>query len=328
MKGGKSACSGCDPCEQDCCCAKMTHPIWEALYLGCCDCKMLHVVRIGWNWIGGTVTDDQGPADCADPQIFEVPYVVPPECLTARLAAHGGFRQVEIYFQTCPPTGEEGIADVIIASQAAIYRIGREDLIAMPATGDSELCTFSLGGADGTPAKVCWVVRANDGYEVMRCVLCIEGADSPLPPCSSSSSSSSSSSDSSSSSSSSDSSSSSSSSSSSVPPDSSSSSSSSGSSDSSSSSSSSSSEPCACSMNLTAEDNPENPLSPIVTTNYAQNPTDCAPGDLSCLFTFDPPQETWDYGMTVTITATCTQGGIECTDFTSYTIPSSSSSSS
>ena len=59
-------------------------------------------------------------------------------------------------------------------------------------------------------------------------------------------------------------------------------------------------------MNLTAEDNPENPLSPIVTTNYAQNPTDCAPGDLSCLFTYDPPQETWDYGMTVTITATAT----------------------
>ena len=326
MDGIIKYCGGCAPCEQDCCCEKMIHPEYAAVHSGCCDCKALGII-IGWNWLSGTVTTAVA-APCPDPETYSVYAVPEPACLSVTLAAHGGFQQVEIYLQDCPPTREEGVADFIVASLQGTVGIYGSSLDPLVATGSRESCTLSLGATDGTPAKACFIVRANDGFEVARCVLCLEGADIILPPCSSSSSSSSSSSDSSSSSSSSSSDSSSSSSSSSSSDPSSSSSSSSSDSSSSSNSSSSSSEPCACSMDLVATDNPEDPFAPTLTTNYIQTPTDCAPGSLSCLFTYDPPQVDWVPGMTVTITATCSQGGLECTDFTSYTIPSSSSSSS
>lgn len=189
MRGGRAGCGNCLPCDHDCLCDDL-QLYWATGRRGCCDCKSLFVI-IAWNFTAGT--DTYTPTQCPEPASFVVTPRTMPAGLAARIAAHGGVQQVELYTDGCPTGAEIPIAiSTSWSSGHFLLNQGAGGLLCyLEHTGtglcaEPGVCDFRL--AD--PAAVCWVLRANDGSELIRCGICLTGEDLVLPPCSSSSSSS------------------------------------------------------------------------------------------------------------------------------------------
>ena len=189
MRGGRAGCGDCLPCDTDCLCAELQ------LYSstgrrGCCDCGSLFVL-IAWNFSG--ITDTYTTTPCPDPASFSVTPRTMPAGLAARIAAHGGVQQVELYANTCPDGADIPIATSMgwpsghfLLNQGSGGLLCYLDHTGTGLCDEPGVCDFRL--AD--PAAVCWVLRANDGSELIRCGICVTGEDLVLPACSSSSSSS------------------------------------------------------------------------------------------------------------------------------------------
>lgn len=209
MRGGRSDCSDCLPCDTDCNCHKLTESGGLKLKLvnsGCCDCMLLNGWLV-WNF-GGGYTYSFGETGChipAGPFVF--PPVELPAWLSNRIAAHGGVQQVELYANACPSPGD---LPVLTNDDwpMGYFLINHLPDVPVPGPHDKSggLCSIDhLGtGLCEEPnacdyiapegSAFCWVLRGNDGKIIIQCGLCFAGEDMPIGPCPPSSSSSSSSS--------------------------------------------------------------------------------------------------------------------------------------